>query len=1264
MSIRNWRPRLFVAALVAALAACGGGGGGGEVLPDTETKAVTSGFTGDLAWENANGLNNEGIGGGADGGGGFGVGGALGQFRRALVKVFLQDGTLLGEALTDDIAGMVTVRPPAGYQGPMLFEIRGSDEATYFEEGRNAYLPFGPERLLRAMIPRIDRNVGITPFSEAGARLALACRDGAAPGATCGSDNGGGAANVPGAGAINAGNGFVRETLNQQFPSALHVDDVTRLPFIVSDSTPAGAIATDQRGRYGLVNIAFSKQAAMYNDGNAAPTLAATDELANDLLDGRLDGRRDGQPVAPASQTTYDPHSWGSELSSALAQQTGRYGDSAAAASLPTVVAFGNVRYDSYFFDARVRADGDAATVAVATESNSTRRTPGQVTTYVDPAAGDRGFMVYGNMGSGGLFIKTDDGNSASKALVLGDNANGELGTGVVGDVEQPQALSLPAALTHAVGGFGHTTLRLADGSVYTVGDNAYGQLGQGRLAPDLPSSRTPVRVPLPAGAVAVAATYAASFALLENGQVWAWGGSIGFGELGNGQGSGIQASPQPVLDEAGNPLSNIVQISARDNDAIVLRADGTVLTWGSFTQNDRGKVPFGIAPGYARATPVRGLPAGAQVRKVLTEEGLFAALLHGGDQHGAVYTWGVYFDITAQDYLYDLDPVRVLNAPPLRDIMPGGFLGYGQQPSARTTGMGVDYRGRYWKLRGRVAERYDPADPTRQRRPQAQAPRTDCASCHTIRTETDPALAPADAPVCVLPAFKLDANGQPLLVNSASDCGSCHNGGSLSDGRVLAPLTCRAPSLPPPPAPTNATPKTDQCQLPIGHPDTPAGTFCASCHNQVITQPLSCSADSTPVPPPSATTVTIVSATDDVGPLTGDLSSGSPTDDSQPTLLGSTSAPLIAGESVRILQNGVDIGAASVDGGGRAWSFTLPTLTDGAYSFTARVLNAGGASGQQSAPFTLTIATLGPQKAVTITSIGDDIAPQTGAVAAGGSLNDPTPTLTGSITPAAAAGEVIKVSRSIAGGGFAEIGSVAPQGTSWAFTDAGLDAATGGNAQVAYTARLDSVTGAKGGESTAYAVRFDNQAPAAPTLSATADAPNSTIAALRAKITGDLVPGRGTSDGSPTIIATLASGDPGDRIEFTMSSASSGRNLGPVDSTDAGGGRRNASTPIATGVDLNGTTAGFGGSARTFFARAIDAAGNVGPLSDGFPLTVGFFGCETLRSAINHVSSTSNCAGCHQVGGPNRTRLLVPPSGNGQYWCTTDTGEQVATPR
>ena len=1247
-------PRLTVAValVISSLAGCGGGGGTqvGSNPPPGE-KGVFTGFVGDFDWQSPQGESGgEGIGEGADGGGGFGVGGALGQFRNALVVVKFPDGTELGRALTDDVAGMVTVRPGRDYTGALLMEIRGRDGASYFEEGKNAYVPYEEGRVLRAIVPTVTRNVGITPFTEAGFRLAVQCQSGQGPATVCGQDAGGANGTLPSDGAITAANEHVKSILNQQFPFALQIDDVTRLPFIVGDATGEGAVSTTQRGRYGLVNIAFSKQAAMYNTGAQAPTLLATEQLSEDLLDGRLDGRSGDAPAVAAPLRTYDPHSIASELASALAQQTDRYGNTDARAALPSLVAFGNVRYDGYYFDARIGASGSTDTVAVATETASTRRTPGQVTEYVRPEGDTRGFMVYGNMGSGALFIKTDSIDSTSRTLALGNNPNGELGSGNTAATQTgPAQISLPGVLTHAVGGYGHTVTRFADGSVFAFGDNEYGQLGQGQGVGTLARSTTPLPVPLPAGAVAVAATNAASFALLEDGRVMSWGGSWGFGTLGDGANDTVRTSPAAV------PIDRVVQIAARDNDVIALRADGTVWTWGSFSQTAATDPPYGVRPGHTVPTQLTGLPSN-DVRKVLTEQGISIALM--GD--GAVYTWGIYFDITAQTFLKDLQPTRVLNLPPLRDVMPGGFNGYGQRPFDRLTAMGVDYAGRFWKIRGRVAERYDPADPTAQRRPQGQAPREDCASCHTVRPAQVPPP-PVEGPACVLPAFKLDAAGAPVLVNSQSDCASCHNGNVLGTGFVLAPLTCVPPTLPPPRPPIEAEALTGRCELPIAHPPAPEGAFCATCHNGVIAPPLACSPDQTPVPPPSATTASITGAIDDQGPVNGPLGNGEATDDDTPTLEGTVSAALIAGETVRVLRNGTDVGAADVNG--LRWRFTLPALgSDGNFSFAAEVQNAGGARGVRSQPFALTLTRSGPSITATIDAVADNVAPVTGNLGPDNATNDPTPTLLGRLSAPLRGNATVRVRRN----GIV-LGAAVVDGNSFSFSDTLDTPSAVDGTRYTYTATVTSGQGVEGVPSPAFAIVFDNQAPtAAADLSVIADRPVST----RFPNAFRNVPRNGgASDSTLEIVAQLANGSADERIEFLRN----GQVIGSVALSGNSPNGRRASFVDDLGLNLSGAGAAIVPVRPSYTARVVDRAGNVGPTGAAFAVQVGFFGCEALRlerpDAANHFPGT-DCRSCHAAGNPApRTRLVMPAfSATVQlpasaYWCTFRSQETVPLP-
>jgi subtilisin family serine protease len=103
---------------------------------------------------------------------------------------------------------------------------------------------------------------------------------------------------------------------------------------------------------------------------------------------------------------------------------------------------------------------------------------------------------------------------------------------------------------------------------------------------------------------------------------------------------------------------------------------------------------------------------------------------------------------------------------------------------------------------------------------------------------------------------------------------------------------------------------------------------------------------------------VKITAVLDNVGAVQGIIQAGGTTDDTTPTLQGTLSAALSAGESLVVYHNGVKAGLAAVSG--TSWSFTESTLVAAAWSFTARVENTAGAAGSYSAAYAITID-LGP---------------------------------------------------------------------------------------------------------------------------------------------------------------------------------------------------------------------------------------------------------------------------------------------------------------
>jgi alpha-tubulin suppressor-like RCC1 family protein len=118
-----------------------------------------------------------------------------------------------------------------------------------------------------------------------------------------------------------------------------------------------------------------------------------------------------------------------------------------------------------------------------------------------------------------------------------------------------------------------HVLVRLSDGSVVALGENRSGQLGRPpairRFSPAAP-------VALPSRAVQVATGEDTSFALLDDGTVWAWGRGVD-GTLGVDLGAATERHTPQAIPQ----LQGVSQIVAAGTSAMAVMADGTVRAWG-----------------------------------------------------------------------------------------------------------------------------------------------------------------------------------------------------------------------------------------------------------------------------------------------------------------------------------------------------------------------------------------------------------------------------------------------------------------------------------------------------------------------------------------------------------------------------------------------------------------------------------------------------------------------------------------------------------
>jgi hypothetical protein len=186
----------------------------------------------------------------------------------------------------------------------------------------------------------------------------------------------------------------------------------------------------------------------------------------------------------------------------------------------------------------------------------------------------------------------------------------------------------------------------LADGTVWAWGDNSKGQLGDGTTTPRYP----PVQVPgLPAIKAISAGAYHA-LALDRDGGVWTWGGGIAPTDPAG-------RNPRQVAGVAGAVAISASQFDRYPTGAAVL-ADGTLWMWGDATSGQLGgaaslrETPAFMAPGVVGA---RSVALG--YNHALLQLGDGTVLARGGPTSQVSGYWGELGDGTSTPNL-EFQPV------------------------------------------------------------------------------------------------------------------------------------------------------------------------------------------------------------------------------------------------------------------------------------------------------------------------------------------------------------------------------------------------------------------------------------------------------------------------------------------------------------------------------------------------------------------------------------------------------------------------------
>ena len=208
------------------------------------------------------------------------------------------------------------------------------------------------------------------------------------------------------------------------------------------------------------------------------------------------------------------------------------------------------------------------------------------------------------------LFIR--DG----QVYALGENSFGQVGDGTTFDRYAPYALPGMTGFVAVAAGTDFSLALREDGTVWAWGRNTHGQLGLG----DLENRTVPVQIPGIDDAIAIAAggssTTGFSLILRADGTVWATGDN-GSGQLGLGD------TVDRMVPERVPGLDGVVAIAAGSSShALALREDGTMWGWGTGTS---GRLGNGLSS-------TQTLPSQGLLRRVVA--------IASGTSHGQALTY------------------------------------------------------------------------------------------------------------------------------------------------------------------------------------------------------------------------------------------------------------------------------------------------------------------------------------------------------------------------------------------------------------------------------------------------------------------------------------------------------------------------------------------------------------------------------------------------------------------------------------------------
>ena len=186
------------------------------------------------------------------------------------------------------------------------------------------------------------------------------------------------------------------------------------------------------------------------------------------------------------------------------------------------------------------------------------------------------------------MFVKTD-----GTLWAMGDNSKGQLGDGTTTIRRVP--VQVAGGVASVAAGFDHTMFVKTDGTLWGVGCTDFGELGDGTTPQWLISNYRSTPVQVAGGVASVAAGSENTMFVKTDGTLWATGYD-NVGQLGNGTPTSPFYITRPVKVAGG-----VASVAAGDSHTTFVKTDGTLWATGS---NDAGQLGDGTTT--TRSTPVQ----------------------------------------------------------------------------------------------------------------------------------------------------------------------------------------------------------------------------------------------------------------------------------------------------------------------------------------------------------------------------------------------------------------------------------------------------------------------------------------------------------------------------------------------------------------------------------------------------------------------------------------------------------------------------------